>query len=133
MFPPLGYLCASLVSSKVIGLPHLEAWVFAYLMLMCLRTQLWLQRMDITADAAVGKQTTAVFAGPVLASTCVYALHACELVAAYTSGCLAAQAFSIYSACVFTLEIITGVKEVTMAAMGVGGLGFIIGLMQCMM
>merc|ERR1712087_685 len=133
MFPPLGYLCASLVTSKVVGLPYLETWVYAYLCLMVLRTQLWLQRMDIKADAAVGKRTTAVFLGSRVASFVVYILHACEFAVAYGPGCLAAQIFSVYSACVFSLELTTGIKEATMALMGVGGLAFIIGLMRCMM
>lgn len=136
MFPPLGYLCTCLLASKVMNVPNLDQWVYCYFGLVCFRTQLWLQRMDIVADAAVGKRTSAVFLGSGCAAVGVVAFLASELVTSYFRGCVPGIVWALYSTLVFGLEITIRNKEATMLLMGVAGIPFGIAFMcsnQCLL
>merc|ERR1719321_532438 len=41
----------------------LPTWFMIFLVFVCMRTQLWFQRMDHEADENVGKRTTAIMLG----------------------------------------------------------------------
>eukprot|EP00929_Paragymnodinium_shiwhaense_P072740 TRINITY_DN36923_c0_g1_i1.p1 TRINITY_DN36923_c0_g1~~TRINITY_DN36923_c0_g1_i1.p1 ORF type:complete len:289 (+),score=40.31 TRINITY_DN36923_c0_g1_i1:66-932(+) len=130
MFPPIGYLGTCVFAAKVMSLEQLDGWVYGFFAVMAMRTQLWLQRMDIVADAAVGKRTTAVFLGKQPAAAGVLGLLALEGYMGYQRGCSACQLFAASSLLVFLLEQYIGKKEVTMALMALSGLPFTIGFMM---
>lgn len=135
MFPPLGYMAVCLLSSKILDLANFDRYFYCYFGLMVFRTQLWLQRMDIVADAAVGKRTTAVFVGSSLAGLGVILLLLAEMNASNDRSCQAGVIYSAFSILVFGLEVIFRNKEVTMVLMGVGGIPFFFGFMsssQCL-
>lgn len=129
MFPPIGYMGTCVFASKVMSVKQLDAWVFYFFAIMAMRTQLWLQRMDIVADAAVGKRTTAVFVGRGPAAVGVLALILLEGYMGYLRGCWASQIFSVSSLLVFALELLVGKKEVTMLLMALSGLPFTVAFM----
>lgn len=131
MWPPLGYLLIIPFASKAMSLPFLNANAYAYFVLMTLRTQLWFQRLDIEADAIVGKRTTAVFVGSHWSAVGVLAFLACEFQSARYWECVAAQAFSGYGACVFLIELYMRNKNLTQALMGVGGIASALGFWSC--
>merc|ERR1712232_1208211 len=124
MFPPIGYMGTCGFAAKVMSVKQLDAWVFYFFAVMAMRTQLWLQRMDIVADAAVGKRTTAVFLGRKLAAVGVLVLLFLEGYMGHLRGCWASQVFSVSSLLVFALELVLGKKEVTMLLMALSGLPF---------
>lgn len=130
MLPPLGYMGTCLLASKVMHVPNFDRWVYGYIGLMVFRTQLWLQRMDVAADAERGKRTTAVFLGSACAAVGVVGLLAAELVASRSRGCVPGAVFAAYSALVFALELLVGRKDVTMMLMGLGSLPFCVFFMR---
>lgn len=124
MFPPLGYLCTSLFSAKVMNVPDLDSYVYLYFSLMCFRTQLWLQRMDIEADSAAGKHTSAVFLGRKLAAAAVIFFLASEFYVCHLRGCTPGIFWCLYSSLVLGLELVINKKEATMMLMAVVGIPF---------
>lgn len=136
MVPPLGYLLTLPFSSKVLwGSVMLEPLFVLFLVLVVFRTQLWFQLMDLEADAETGKRTTAVAIGRSASSVGVAAILACEVACAGTWGCLAAQAWSGYSFCVFALELVRGTigkSDVTMVLMGVAGAAVVVPFWMCL-
>merc|ERR1712187_324850 len=108
-------------------LPFLDTSAMAYFIIMTLSTQLWVQRFDIEADAAVGKRTTAVFVGSGISTAVLLTLLAVELQCGMSWGCLGAQVFTGYSICVLVVELMVCSKLLTTVLMGVGGAGSALG------
>lgn len=121
---PLGYLQIIPFSCKVLDVSMVSVpfSVHVFVVLVTIRTQLWLQRMDMEADAKVGKRTTAVFLGNAGATVGLFAIMLGELLCGFICGNRAALLWSLFSACVLTVEIFLKNAALTMAAMFFGGL-----------
>merc|ERR1719443_1899502 len=133
MVPPLAYLSVVPFAAKVMGrLDRMSLWFGFIMVFVVLRTQLWFQRMDLEADAEVGKHTTAVYLGSKLAAVGVFVFLAAELVSEQLWGCQALQAWSCFSAAVFALELVLQRKVVTKALMALSGLVFLVPVMHCL-
>lgn len=125
LFFPLGYLQIIPFSCKVLDVSMYSAPLSAqvFIVLVCFRTQLWLQRMDMEADAKLGKRTTAVFLGKTCATGALFVIMLGEVLCGLIFGNAAALLWSSFSACVLTVEIFLKNAPLTMAAMLFGGLG----------
>lgn len=102
-------------------LSRMNVWFGALIVLVVLRTQLWFQHMDLEADAAVGKRTTAVFVGRAASTTGILVLLISEVACARMWGCLVAQIWVGYSMFVLIVELIVKSKTATLVLMALGG------------
>eukprot|EP00927_Polykrikos_kofoidii_P053764 TRINITY_DN48326_c0_g1_i1.p1 TRINITY_DN48326_c0_g1~~TRINITY_DN48326_c0_g1_i1.p1 ORF type:complete len:278 (-),score=21.36 TRINITY_DN48326_c0_g1_i1:270-1103(-) len=131
LLPPLGYLGTIALGCKMLDRPYLAPWVWCYIAFMIIRTQLWLQRMDIDADAKLGKRTTAVYAGSRATVVAILANFVAEAIAAHVGGCFPGQLWCFWSFGVLMLELFTGITQITMVLMFLGGLGVCVPFCQC--
>eukprot|EP00812_Abedinium_dasypus_P014198 NODE_770_length_1369_cov_329.994673.p1 GENE.NODE_770_length_1369_cov_329.994673~~NODE_770_length_1369_cov_329.994673.p1 ORF type:complete len:360 (-),score=50.00 NODE_770_length_1369_cov_329.994673:272-1351(-) len=131
MLAPLGYLLVIAFAFKVVGGNNVEPLCFCLAVAVVFRTQLWFQRMDREADAAVGKNTTARCMGENAAAAGVFTFMFCELVIAYFIGCVALELWVVYSALVFAREVCTNSHDCTMILMAIGALVAVYPGLQC--